>query len=321
MELNWHHGKGCKVAVVEASINGATQKKLTTFVLRYWRAIHAEVLTHRQFSRNASSTRAIPTAMLIADIRSDPAGPIFWGKNQPGMQAREELDPNTLVRNPITGEMLTLADAWKAAANTAAEWAQAFTDAGVHKQIAGRPTEPFGWITVVLSSTEWDNWYELRDHKDAQPEIQDVAQTMKAAQAAAAYRRVDHYRLQDPRSWHLPFVTIEERRSRPVLDLIRMSTARCARTSYNNHDMSTPDILKDLGLHDALVVAEPLHASPSEHQACAVEDNIPSGNYTGGWGQYRKMLEKLGWEKIESHFKMLMNSEASILMTNAKATP
>ncbi|QRE00048.1 hypothetical protein [Burkholderia phage BCSR5] len=315
MEFNWEHGKGCKVAVIEASINGSTQKPITTFLMRYWRAIHAEVMTHRVFSRNASSTRAIPTAKLIADIRNDPAGPVFWGKNQPGMQAREELPEGTLVRHPVTGEWLSLKDAWRAAANAAADWAEAFTNAGVHKQIAGRGTEPYGWITVCLTSTEWDNWYELRDHKDAQPEIQDLAFTMKVAQAKATFRKIDHYKMQDARSWHLPFVTMEERKSYPVTDLIRMSTARCARTSYNNHDQSNPEVQKDIKLHDDLVVAEPIHASPSEHQACATPEHLSSGNFQGGWGQYRKLLEVHGWEKIEECIKLLKRNESTIMLS------
>lgn len=306
MELKWFDGIGCKVAVVEASKNMNTGKEIYTYCLRYWRAIHAEVMTHRVFSRNASSSRAIPVAKLIADVRNNPAMPIFVGKNQPGMQAREEVDAET--RAKFDAEWLELANI---NADFAERWAIEYN---IHKQVANRVLEPFGWITVVLTSTEWDNWYALRDHKDAQPEIQDLAQTMRKARAATQPRHISHFTLQDARSWHLPFVTMEERRKYPVLELLQMSTARCARTSYNNHDQSAPDVLKDIKLHDDLVVAEPIHASPSEHQACAVDDMMPSGNFQGGWGQYRKVLEKHGWKNVQDRFGALMRQEANIML-------
>ena len=42
------------------SVNPAGQR-LTTFVLRFPRFVLSEFNTHRMFSRNASSSRAIPT--------------------------------------------------------------------------------------------------------------------------------------------------------------------------------------------------------------------------------------------------------------------
>lgn len=285
-------GKGCEISVVEASQSAQTGQKLITFVCKYWRAIHSEVLTHRDFSRNASSTRAIPTAKLIEQIRTNPAGPVFWGANQPGMQAVEECD--ALVEHPITGAWLSREEAWREAANSAADWAEAFTDAGYHKQIAGRITEPFGWITVVITATSWDNFYALRAHADAQPEIQDVAETMLKIVDDVPVRVIDETDLSDARSWHLPFVTITERHEHPVMILLAMSAARAARTSYLTHDKQNPTAEQDEALYRRLVESKPIHASPTEHQALNSGRNERCRNFTGGWVMHRALLESTG---------------------------
>ena len=285
-------GKGCEISVVEASQSVQTGVKLITFVCKYWRAIHAEVLTHRDFSRNASSTRAIPTAKLIEQIRTNPAGPVFWGKNQPGMQAHEECD--ALVIHPRTGEELTREVAWQLAAHDAADWAEAFTNAGYHKQLAGRITEPFGWITVVITATSWDNFYALRAHADAQPEIQDVAETMLKIVNDVPVRMIDDTKYKDAHSWHLPFVSIQERHAHSVPILLAMSAARCARTSYLTHDKQNPSWEQDDGLYRRLVESEPLHASPLEHQAYNTGVAARERNFTGGWMQHRALLEAAG---------------------------
>lgn len=69
-------------------------KRLTTWELTYPRFVHAELMTHRLFSRNSASSRAIPTEKLIERVEKDPAMPIFWGKNQKGMQAEVEMSPD-----------------------------------------------------------------------------------------------------------------------------------------------------------------------------------------------------------------------------------
>jgi hypothetical protein len=53
--------------------------RLITLQLRYPRFIHSEFMTHRAFSRNASSSRAIPVERLIQDVIDDPAMPVYWG--------------------------------------------------------------------------------------------------------------------------------------------------------------------------------------------------------------------------------------------------
>lgn len=278
--------------------------RLTTFQLRYPRFIHAEFMTHRQFSRNASSSRAIPVKKMIEDIRRDPAMPIYWGSNKPGMQAGEE----------ISGTELEVAKGnWLASLNEVIQRVQVMTDTcGLHKQIANRMLEPWAHINVVVTATSWSNFFALRAHSDAQPEIKALAEAMQAAMADSVPQ------LLQPGEWHLPYVSkvdyqqavnhlrnvqgiapLEER----VWDLMKkVSVARCARVSYRTHDGRFTTVEEDVALYEKLVVSQPLHASPAEHQATPDEYDereYPGvmepmnlhqhGNFTG-WRQLRKML-------------------------------
>lgn len=285
-------GKGCSVSVIEASKSQKNSSALITFSLTYWRAIHSEFMTHRAFSRNAQSSRAYPTAKLLEKVRNNPAGPIHWGKNQPGMQAHEECD--ALIADPHTGEMVDHDTAWERAAADAAGWAEAFSDAGYHKQVVNRLIEPFSTITTLVTATDYDNWYTLRAHADAQPEIQDLAYTMLQVLPSIQYRVLPQKSLRDPRSWHLPFISMDERQQSPIYDLLAMSAARCARVSYLTHDRENPTLAKDIDTYKKLVAAEPIHASPLEHQAYNSGEPHSSANFKHGWVQHRRMLEAAG---------------------------
>jgi thymidylate synthase ThyX len=285
-------GKGCSVVVIEDSLSQIGRTRLCTLQLTYWRAIHAELMTHRVLSRNASSSRAIPTERLLKQIETQPAKPVHWGRNQSGMQARDEHD-ETIV-HPVTGDLLTREEAWVAAAKSSVGWARAFADAGFHKQITNRISEPFSYISVVVSATQWDNFFELRAHEDAQPEIQDLAYTMKEAMRHSSPRLLHPGKLSDPRVWHLPYVNMHERQSNSSSDLLAMSAARCARVSYLTHDRQHPKKEDDIALYRRLVESKPLHASPLEHQAYAAMAVQPSANFTGGWVQHRRFLELQG---------------------------
>lgn len=269
--------------------------RLTTFQLRYPRFIHAEFMTHRVFSRNASSSRAIPVERMIADLRRDPAMPIYWGRNKPGMQAGAEVDS---IHN-VTSE-------WLEAMENAIYKAQKLMACGLHKQIANRILEPWAHINVVVTATEWDNFFELRCHPDAQPEIQQLALLMWIAMETHEPNKLANG------EWHLPYITSEEWAlqipngdgQRPVLpeELIKVSVARCARVSYLAHAGRKTTMEEDLRLYEQLVGSTPLHASPAEHQAMPDEgvqhgfkvawiNENEHGNLRG-WRQYRKMLEK-----------------------------
>lgn len=271
---------------------------LITLQLRYPRFIHSEFMTHRVFSRNASSSRAIPVAKMLAQVRNDPAMPIHWGANQAGMQAHAELQGIDRSR---------AAARWKLAAEAAANHAEVLNELGLHKQVANRILEPFQLISVIVTATEWANFFELRNHPDAQPEIRQLAVVMlEAISQSTAVPRDTESALSV--NWHLPYVTPEERLlypSQPV-HLAKLSAARCARVSYLTHDGKTPDHEKDLELYERLVGGVPLHASPIEHQA---HPDVPGdvemwenpdmhGNFNG-WVQYRKVVEsEMAWAEV-----------------------
>lgn len=231
--------------------------RIDTLLLRYPRFIHAEFMTHRQFSRNASSSRAIPVERLIADVENDPAMPIFWGKNQKGMQAREEL----------TGAALVLAKTtWYIALKRAIRSANSLSETGAHKQIVNRIIEPFAHINVVVTATEWENFFALRIHEDAQPEIKALAEAMRGAIDGATPKILSYD------EWHLPFVSGDDVADHggltdPSGNLRVVSAARCARTSYKTHDGRVSSLEEDITLGERLTKSRPFHASPFEHQA------------------------------------------------------
>jgi len=262
--------------VIADSIN-EFDHRITTLQLMYPRFIHSEFLTHRVFSRSSSSSRAIPVAKMIAQVRSNPAMPIHWGLNQPGMQANAEHDDPTSTTT-----------AWIEAARSAARQAENLNQLGLHKQIVNRVLEPFQWMHTVVTATEWKNFFELRCHPDAQPEFQALACAIRDAINASTpiprYRGLNNYN-----SWHLPYISDDERDHIHCSLLPKISAARCARVSYLKHDGTNPSESEDLALFKRLVESKPMHASPCEHQASCGKVEI-SRNFVGWW-QYRELYE------------------------------
>lgn len=277
--------------------------RLVTMQWRYPKFIHGEVMTHRVFSRNASSSRAIPVERMIQDVIDDPAMPVFWGRNQKGMQAVEEL-----TDYDRGGAIIQ----WLKGRDEAVRTAQRMITHSVHKQIVNRIIEPWCHINTLVSSTEWANFDALRMHKDAQPEMRALAEAAYAAREQSIPVRLY------PGQWHLPYV--DPSRDVNLLPsqspyalridngkwftdlLIKISVARCARVSYMTHEGKPPNIDDDLALYERLVGSTPLHASPAEHQATpdGMVEGIgvehggwqnwdQHGNFAG-WRQYRKML-------------------------------
>lgn len=275
--------------VIEDSISPGGVR-LTTLQARYPRFIHAEFMTHRVFSRNASSSRAIPVAKMVDRTLADPALFVEIGKNQAGMQAKEPV--NAEIAEQFKFEWLELMDT---VAMRVRRWGAPVEKGGlgIHKQVANRALEPWQHIEVVWTSTEWDNFFELRNHADAQPEIRALAITVKAAMdGSTPVARGLNSDLS--MNWHLPYISTQEREQFPELPhlLARMSTARNARVSYLTHDGAVPDMDKDMGLFKDLVGATPLHASPTEHIAHPASDpGVFSGNLRG-WQQFRKQIER-----------------------------
>lgn len=266
--------------------------RITTMQLRYPRFIHAEFMTHRVFSRNASSSRAIPVSRLIKDVLEDTAMPIHWGKNQPGMQAHEQHDALIWAGG---GASYTAQQAWRQARDNAINVARAYAEAGYHKQIVNRLLEPFSHINVVVTATDWANFFELRDHPDAQPEIMLLAQEMKAEMLLS-----EPVEMKGDFAWHLPYVAegdmqelADGLQSRDLDELIelacKVSAARCARVSYLTHDGATPRLEADVALFDRLAAGRPLHASPLEHQATPRDGRF--ANFKG-WQSFRNIYER-----------------------------
>ena len=145
--------KKIKSEIIADSVNEHGDR-ITTFVLTYPRIIHAELLTHRLFSRNAASSRAIPASKMIADIQEDPFIPVAFQKAHKGMQGTEYFEKPT----EITPRILS----WKQGALQAVEKAKGMLDLGITKQLVNRILEPYQWYTCIVTATEYDNFFELR---------------------------------------------------------------------------------------------------------------------------------------------------------------
>ena len=265
--------------IILGSISTKTKETITTFELTYPRFIHSELMTHRVFSRNSASSRAIPFKKMLSRIKNDMAMPIHWGANMSGMQAKQEVSS---VKKFFAKFL------WVLTGRIVLFLAWLMHSLGVHKQVVNRMVEPWSHITVILTTSELENFFELRDHKDAQPEIQELARQMKASVENYEYKKLSEG------EWHIPFLTEAEKKQLPLLHQLKVSVARCARVSYLNHDGSRSSLDEDFKLYDRLVGSLPLHASPTEHQATSIM-NPNEKKYQGnlsGFIQFRKILEE-----------------------------
>jgi len=265
---------------------------ITTLRLRYWRAIHSEFMTHRAFTRNASSSRAIPVSKLASSTEDNIFVPEFR-KNQKGMQAGPRLHPMDQER----AEQI-----WRAAAEYCLYASQKLAELGVHKQWANRPLEWFGYINVVVTATEWDNFFDLRTAIEEQTgwpipqdEMFDLAtEIQRVIHDSDAF---GHYQTIQPGEWHTPYVTRAERAELTLQDQLWVSAARCASISYQTVDGKemTVERARELGAK----LSEKKHWSPFEHQAKA--DSMIEGAWAHrslhanfvGWAQNRHIMQEL----------------------------
>lgn len=263
-----------QVEVILAS-KGPVSPPIYTIRMRYPRPIHGEIMTHRVFSRNARSSRAVPVKTMLNEVRNTPYVPWHWGKNQSGMQADEEC--NEPIKDWSLGSKLTLdrESAWCDAAASACNAAEAFMNAGYHKQNPNRLLEPFSWIDTLITSTDWDNFFWLRTHGAAEPHLQDLAHLV-----VLAIKETKVKDLYDG-EWHLPYITPKDRDACYKIHshlenadssdegwywLNKISAARCARISYKPFD-GDASYEKEIARYNHLVTDERVHASPLEHQA------------------------------------------------------
>lgn len=258
---------GQSIATVIADTEYVAGERITTLELVYPRYIHSELMTHRVFSRNASSSRATPIETTAKEVMFHP---VFFDKvckNQSGMVGGEELPPEELAKFEKDWNDLAF--------RVGAEIMNIYHRYGIHKQTLNRALEPWSRIRTLVTATDWDNFFALRLAPDAQPEIQSLAKAMKAAMDKSK-----------PRLWscHLPYVTDEEF-SVYNPDLWKVSAARCARVSYARLDGKPTDIEADIALADRLL--ESKHLSPFEHVAVALKGR--HANFTG-WQSSRNSL-------------------------------
>ena len=240
-------------------------------------------------------------------IRANPAIPVSWGKNQPGMKANED------VGSAVATEAEQI---WNRAKDDALHWADALAHKlAIHKQIANRITEPWMTMKTVISGTEWNNFFHLRNHADAQPEIKALAEAMTVAYTTHLPVPLK------PGQWQLPYITLAEYVPTGELQYLNnnfdpisleeakiVSASCCAQVSYRKNDDSFDKAKK---IYNQLILSEPVHASPIEHQATPMDVNsmcrfepdtwqpgvthvsansdLWSGNLRG-WIQYRKLI-------------------------------
>ncbi len=249
--------------------------RIITFELEYPRIIHSELMTHRLLSRNAMSSRAIPIKKMIEQVQQNPAMPVKFGKNQPGMQDAGE-------HSAQLGDGYSAEEWWKLAGLSAARFAAEFADAGYHKQIANRLLEPYQRMKTVVTATDWNNFFWLRVDPDADPTIYELAKAMKEASDNSIPDPLE------PGQWHTPYVDhvygfediddkecavfegycVLDEENKPVMltleEALAISASCCAQVSYRVLNTSKE---KALDIYEKLVSGNKVHASPFEHQA------------------------------------------------------
>lgn len=290
---------GIKAEVVQHSIS-PEGKEIITFNVSYGLIVHAEQIRHRLLSNSVKSNRAIPTKTIRKEVREHPYVPVWLGANQRGMVAENMVKHPKLVKH-----------LWLLARYPAVFAHYTLEKLGVHKEVCNRLLNPWQYVSVTITGTEWDNFFALRLHKDAQKDIMELARVMYEAK-----RRSVPVALQGD-ELHVPYVKRERDADGNMLYIdnddavltreqaLMASAARVARSSYNNHDKSTTTIKNDERLYHMLVTSKPAHSSPVEAQAFPMsnskemEEGIThidangdkwSGNFKG-WIQARQLLE------------------------------
>lgn len=277
--------KICHVIPVQGSINMATGQKIVTMIATYPRSIHAQLLTHRVFNKNSSSSRAIPVITEIENIEKNPA--VFaWTKNKNGMQGEIIVDAKQLA------EIDKLVLAHRESAFKLAKTLSDKDGLNVHKQNVNRFLEPFSNITVLITATEWDNFEWLRCDEATQPEMQALAYALQTCRNEMAYIPI----YED--EWHVPFIDrmrdedgvmryygYESEIELSIEDALKISLSCAAQTSFRKLDDSIEKAESVMGK----LFGEKVHASPSEHQAKPIIFNEPN------WKQlpFSILLEKL----------------------------
>jgi hypothetical protein len=281
-----------KIIADSVSLGG---KRITTFHLHYPRFIHAEVMTHRELSRNGRSSRAVPLKTTIQEVIDTPVIPWHWHKNQPGMSGSIEWD-EPINLGPTDFDFDGTAyysdipyskeEAWLAARDAVVDVVEGFANAEYHKQVPNRLLEPYMWMDLLVTATNWNNMFYLRTDKGSvEPHFYDLVQLI-----IEALNESSPVMVKDG-NWHLPYITPFEIDTYDTDTLIKISVARCARISYTPFD-GNGSIERELDRYSKLIDSRPIHASPSEHQATPddLSLNTPLWGNFKNWIQYRKTI-------------------------------
>lgn len=235
-----------------------------------------EFNTHRAFSRNFQSSRAIPTMKQIKLILKDPALPVHWGSNNAGMSSNVKFGKTKSK----------IANGFRRFASYLAIGSALFESKvlKVHKQWSNRNLEPFMYTKGVFTTTKegLSNFLSLRCAPDAQPEIRELANLIYEAYRFSSPRHINVNEM------HLPYVTDSERQTNDLDTLIRISAAKCAAVSYRPDNVNVERVWSRLGLEGN---NPNVHASPAEHQATFKPLSKGQGaNFGDGWVQFRKTI-------------------------------
>lgn len=257
--------------VIKKTYNAYTGTVLTTFEVVFPRWILAEVNTHKMISKNSASSRAVPIKSNIEYIRNNTAKPVVWGLNQAGMVSENVADIDTALKATTV---------WENARDSAIKHAEEMVDLNIHKQFANRLIENFSYQKAIITGTEWDNFFWLRNHKDAQPEFRELAETMMREYNATPAEPLW------VGEWHLPYIDTKRDITNggklvyysngvelPLEDAIKVSASCCAQVSYRKADDSLEkaiQIFSKLNIDSPDVNARP-HVSPTEHQGTPIK--------------------------------------------------
>lgn len=273
--------------VLDSIVN---KSRVTTFEVRVPLLAWVQILTHRAFSRNAASNRAIPTKKLIESATFIPDE---WPQNDKGMSPSETVSVEAATKATIL---------WKNLMEKSVETALALHELGIHKEIANRVLSPFLIIKGLITSTEWQNFIDLRTHKTTQRETRLIAEQIRDYFATSELQDIPRVQ------YHLPFIKQGEE-FKTQTDFILVSAARCARVSYLNHDGKT-DLSKDIAL--AIDLLENQHMSPFEH---VVLDNT----YTNFILHHRAITVLPKWESLEANMKGVVQFRKLVEIPQNKA--
>jgi thymidylate synthase ThyX len=274
-------------AKIITDVISPTKSRLTIFEIEFHRFVLAEVNTHRMASRSSASSRAIPVVKMLQRAVADPAMPVLWAREQPGMQGGAELEGTDLadaqallqrISDFTTSEIGAYIDRHPEASTR------------LHKSLLNRPMEWFQYHKVIIGATDdgWANFFAQRATRNsplAQPELRAVVDLM-----------LDLYESNEPSfinygEWTTPY-TYPGEEFDTTEDRMEISVARCARVSYLNHD-GVRDLEADFKLYNDLVSAKPMHAAPLEFVATPLVPGLkPMGNFTG-YRQYRHIVQGL----------------------------